>query len=185
MLRVLIVIVQGTWHLVTNCKIQSHALLISWWGTKKCWNRRILGHFGWAILCLMMYCLYQGYYKPWSVRHLNFNDRCKLKTRATGISFAGKICFCETCIISKMRAMPFQNMGDKSNIKPKQNICYDVSGPFPPTPEGYVHSFNAICKRTGKRWRGAGRFKSESAEFLRGLIARLDNTALLAGRVET
>ena len=79
----------------------------------------------------------------------------------------------------------FPKYGDKSNIKPKQNICYDVSGPFPPTPEGYVHSFNAICKQTGKGWRGAGRFKSDSAEFLRGLIARLDKTALPAGLVET
>ena len=123
----------------------------------------------------------------WHLRlgHLNYNDMCKLRTRATGMSFAGKICFCETCVLSKMRALPFQNMGDKSNIKPKQNICYDVSGPFPPTPEGYVFSFNAICKQTGKRWRGAGRFKSDSAEFLRSLIARLDNTALPAGRVET
>ena len=52
-------------------------------------------------------------------------------------------------------------------------------------PEGFIYSFNAICKQTGKRWRGAGRFKSESAEFLQSRIARLDNTAVPAGRVET
>ena len=123
----------------------------------------------------------------WHLRlgHLNYSDMCKLKGRSTGLAFHGEICFCETCVVSKMRAKPFQNQGDKSNIQPKQNICYDVSGPFPPTVEGFIYSFNAICKKTGKRWRGAGRHKSESADFLTQLIAKLDNTAIPAGRVET
>ena len=102
-----------------------------------------------------------------------------------GLNFQGEICFCETCIISKMKAKPFQNQEDKSNIQPKQNIFFDVSGPFPPTIEGFIYSFYAICKKTGKRWRGAGRHKSESADFLTELIARLDNTAIPAGKVET
>ena len=70
----------------------------------------------------------------WHLRlgHLNFQDMCKLKSRAVNISFEGKPCFCETCVLSKMRAVPFQNQGHKGGA-PKQIICFDVSGPFPPT----------------------------------------------------
>ena len=123
----------------------------------------------------------------WHLRlgHLNFGDMCKLKSRATGIAFEGEICFCETCVLSKMRASPFQNKGHRHDLRPKQNICYDVSGPYPPTVEGYIYSFNAICKKTGKRWRGAGKHKSESAPFLRDLINRLNNTVMPPGKVET
>ena len=120
----------------------------------------------------------------WHLRlgHLNFGDMCKLKSRATGIAFEGEICFCETCVLSKMQATPFQNKGHQHDLRPKQNICYDVSGPYPPTVEGYIYSFNAICKKTGKRWRGAGKHKSESAPFLRDLITRLNNTVMPRGR---
>ena len=87
-------------------------------------------------------------------------------------------------MLSKMRAVPFQNQGHKGGA-PKRIICFDVSGPFPPTVEGFRYSFNAICKNTGKRWRGSGRLKSEAEEFLMKLIVRLDNTAIPNGWVET
>ena len=84
----------------------------------------------------------------WHLRlgHLNFSDMCKLHLRSTGLVFEGNICFCKTSVLAKMRATPYQNQGHKQMVAPKQNICYDVSGPFTPTSEGYVYSFNAICK---------------------------------------
>ena len=71
----------------------------------------------------------------WHLRlgHLNFSDMCKLRSRSTGLVFEGNICFCETCVLAKMRATPYQNQGHKQMVAPKQNICYDVSGPFTPT----------------------------------------------------
>ena len=59
--------------------------------------------------------------------HLNFPDMCKLKVKAPGIEFVGEPCFCQTCVMAKMRRTPFQNQGEKS-VAPKQNICFDVSG---------------------------------------------------------
>ena len=47
------------------------------------------------------------------------------------------------------------------------------------------NSMNAICKSTGKRWRTGGRQMSEAVQFLSHLIARLDNTVLPPGRLET
>ena len=70
-------------------------------------------------------------------------------------------------------------------MTPKQNICFDVSGPYPLSPESFKYSLNAICKATGKRWRQGGRNKSDAAPFLQHLIARLNNTASPPGRVET
>ena len=124
----------------------------------------------------------------WHLRlgHLNYGDMCKLKKRATGSLLKEKCVFAKyICVLSKMRATPFQNKGHQHSLLPKQNICYDVSGPYPPTAEGYICSFNAICKKTGKRWRGAGKFKSESVPFLKSLITRLNNTMMPAGKVET
>ena len=63
--------------------------------------------------------------------------------------------------MAKMKRVPFQNKGH-IEVRPKQNICYDVSGPFPATVEGFKYSFNAICKKTGKRWRASGKLKSLS-----------------------
>ena len=83
-----------------------------------------------------------------------------------------------------MRRVPFQNQGEKS-VAPKQNICFDVSRPYPQSPEGKLYSLNAKCKATGKRWRQGGRFKSDAAEFLTHLILKLNNTAVPAGNVET
>ena len=93
----------------------------------------------------------------WHLRmgHLNFPDMCKLKDKATGIDFVGEPCFCQTCVMAKMRRTPFQNQGEKS-VAPKQNICFDVSGPYPQSPEGKLYSLNAICKASGKRWRQGG-----------------------------
>ena len=75
-----------------------------------------------------------------------------------------------------MRRTPFQNKGEKSVVA-KQNICFDVSGPYPQSPEGKVYSLNAICKATGKRWRSGGnyKFKLDAAEFLTHLIVKLLN----------
>ena len=87
--------------------------------------------------------------------HLNYQDMCKLKAKATGIDFVGTPCFCQTCVMAKMKRTPFQNQGEKS-VAPKQNICFDVSGPYPQSPEGKSYSLNAICKATGKRWRQGG-----------------------------
>ena len=122
----------------------------------------------------------------WHLRlgHLNFGDMCKLRTRATGVNFTGEPCFCQTCVMAKMRRTPFQNRGEIT-VNPKQNICFDVSGPYPASPDGHVYSLNAICKATGKRWRSGGRFKSDAAQFLQHLIARLNNTIVPAGFVET
>ena len=113
-----------------------------------------------------------------------FSDICKLKSKATGIDFVGKPCFCQTCVMAKMRRTPFQNKGEMS-VNPKQNICFDVSGPFPQSPEGKLYSLNAICKATGKRWRTGGKLKSDAAEFITHLIVRLNNTATPSGNVET
>ena len=103
----------------------------------------------------------------WHLRmgHLNFQDMCKLKSKATGIAFVGEPCFCQTCVMAKMRRTPFQNRGVLT-VNPKQNICFHVSGPFPPSPEGKLYSLNAICKATGKRWRAGGKLKSDAADFL-------------------
>ena len=60
-----------------------------------------------------------------------------------------------------------------------------MSGPFPVTAEGYRYSFNAMCKKTGKRWRGNGKLKSDSEYFFMKLVAKLNNTACPAGSVET
>ena len=103
----------------------------------------------------------------WHLRlgHLDFADMCKLRTRATGVTFKGEACFCQPCTMAKMKCTPFQNKGH-IDVLPKQNVCYDVSGPYPPTVEGFFFSFNAICKSTGMRWRDSGRQKSGSANFL-------------------
>ena len=122
----------------------------------------------------------------WHLRmgHLNFPDMCRLKSKATGIEFVGEPCFCQTCVLAKMRRTPFQNTGEKSVVV-KQNICFDVSGPYPQSPEGKVYSLNAICKATGKRWRSGGKFKSDAANFLTHLIVKLNNTLTPPGNVET
>ena len=85
--------------------------------------------------------------------------------------------------MAKMKRMPFQNKGH-IEVRLKQNICYDVSGPFPTTVDGFKYSFNAICKKTRKRWRASGKLKSESSVFLMHLIANLNNTTQPPGRVE-
>ena len=68
----------------------------------------------------------------WHLRmgHLNYQDMCRLRTRATGMQFSGEPCFCQTCVLAKMKRTPFQNRG-VMGVKPKQNLCFDVSGPFP------------------------------------------------------
>ena len=38
--------------------------------------------------------------------HLNFPDMCRLKNKATGIEFVGEPCFCQTCVLAKMRRTP-------------------------------------------------------------------------------
>ena len=82
-----------------------------------------------------------------------------------------------------MKRVSFQNQG-QMNVAPKQNICFDVSGQST-SPDGFQYSLNAICKATGKRWRQGGRFKSDAAQFLQHLLARLNNTASPPDKVET
>ena len=50
----------------------------------------------------------------WHLRmgHLNFPDLCILKGKATGIDFVGEPCFCQTCVMAKMRRAPFQIQGE-------------------------------------------------------------------------
>ena len=122
----------------------------------------------------------------WHVRmgKLNSQDTVKLRSRALGIRFEGEPCFCRTCVLAKMKSVPFQNQGQK-DVTPKQNIRFDVSGPYPLSPDGFQYSLNAICKATGKRWRQGGRYKSDAAQFLQHLLARLNNTASPPGKVET
>ena len=100
------------------------------------------------------------------------------------MTFKGEACFCQTCTMAKMKRTPFQNKGH-IDVLPKQNVCYDVSGPYPPTVDGFCYSFNAICKSTGMRWRDSGRQKSGSANFLTFLITQLNNTSKPPGKVET
>ena len=38
---------------------------------------------------------------------LNFSDMCKLKGKAMGINFVGEPCFCQTCVMAKMKRTPF------------------------------------------------------------------------------
>ena len=109
---------------------------------------------------------------------------CRLKTRATGVHFSGEPCFCQTCVLAKLKRTPFQNRG-VIGVQPKQNLCFDVSGPFPSSPEGNNSSLNAICKATGKQWRKAGKLKSDAPLFLTQLIVQLNNTATPKGKVET
>ena len=56
----------------------------------------------------------------WHLRlgHLSFSDMCKLKTKATGIAFTGEPCFCQTCIMAKMKRTPFQSRGEMT-LTPK------------------------------------------------------------------
>ena len=99
--------------------------------------------------------------------HLRLRRLCvfKLKTRATSVTFAGEPCFCQTCVMAKMKCAPFKNWGEVL-VVPKQNICFNVSGPFPASHlDGHMYSLNAICKATGKRWRAGGKFKSDAASF--------------------
>ena len=70
---------------------------------------------------------------------LNFPDMCKLKSKAAGINFVGEPCFCQTCVMAKMKRTPFQNRGIMG-VRPKQNLCFDVSGPFRTFQEGNVYS---------------------------------------------
>ena len=49
--------------------------------------------------------------------------------------------------MAKMKRLPFQNKGQIS-VFPEQNICFDVSGPFPSSVQGNIYSLNAICKAT-------------------------------------
>jgi len=67
----------------------------------------------------------------WQLRlgHLNYGDMCKLRGRSTGMAFVGEMCFCQTCVLAKMRRLPYQNKR-QINVLPKQNVCFDVSGPF-------------------------------------------------------
>jgi len=122
----------------------------------------------------------------WHLRmgHLNFQDMVKLESRAFGMRFEGESCFCQTCVMAKMKSTPFQNQGQK-DIALKQNICFDVSGPYQLSPDGFKYSLNAICKATGKRWRQGGRHKSDAAQFLQHLLTRLNNTASPTCKVET
>ena len=60
----------------------------------------------------------------------------KLRLQAPGTRFAGEPCFCQTCVIAKMKRLPFQNQGQMDKA-PKQNICFDVSGQFPISPDGF------------------------------------------------
>ena len=41
--------------------------------------------------------------------HLRLRRLCvfKLKTRATSVTFAGEPCFCQTCVMAKMKCAPF------------------------------------------------------------------------------
>ena len=94
--------------------------------------------------------------------HLNFQDRCKLKSKATGISFVGKHCFCQACVMAKMRRTSFQSKGKMT--------VHSKSWPFPQSPTGKLCSLNAICKDTGKRWRAGEKLKSDAAECLTHLI---------------
>ena len=76
----------------------------------------------------------------------------KPRTKALGMPFEGGPCFCQTCVLAKMKRMPFLNQG-QLDVALKQNISFDVSGPYPLSPDGFIYLMNAICKATGKRWR--------------------------------
>ena len=80
------------------------------------------------------------------------------------MTFKGEMCFCQTCTMAKMKKKPFQNKGH-IDVFPKQNLCYDISGPYPATVEGFAHSFHA--------------------EFLSGLITQLNNNSQPPEKVET
>ena len=56
--------------------------------------------------------------------------------------------------MSKMKKKLLKNKGH-IDVFPKQNLCYDVSGPYPATVEGFANSFNA--------------------DFLSSLITQLNN----------
>ena len=99
------------------------------------------------------------------------------------MQFSGEPFFCQTCVLAKMKRTPFQNRG-VMGVKPKQNLCFDVSGPFPTSPEGNCYSLNAICKATGKRWRRGGKFKLDAPLFLTQLIVQLNNMTVPAGKVK-
>ena len=75
----------------------------------------------------------------WHLRmgHLNSWDMVKLKSRALGMRFEGEPCFYQTCVMAKMRSVPFQNQGQKGVI-PKENICFDVSDPYPLSFDGFL-----------------------------------------------
>ena len=58
----------------------------------------------------------------WHLRmgHLNSHDVVKLKSRAHGMRFEGEPCFCQTCVMAKMKSTPFQNQGQKDKATGKR-----------------------------------------------------------------
>ena len=50
--------------------------------------------------------------------HLNFQDICKLKSKAMWIAFVGEPCFCKTCVMANMRRTLFQSTGEMT-VDPK------------------------------------------------------------------
>ena len=83
--------------------------------------------------------------------------------------------FCEPCVHAKMKAIPFQNQGQRAT-RPRQVICYDITGPYQKTPGGFQYGVHIIDKFSGYPWYQPAKSKAEAAQIILDHISSMDCT---------
>jgi hypothetical protein len=99
----------------------------------------------------------------------------KLSSQAPGISFSGPLSFCEPCVHVKMKAIPFHNQGQRAT-RPRQVICYDITGPYQKTPGGFQYGVHIIDKFSGYPWYQPAKSKADAAQIILDHISSMDCT---------
>ena len=77
--------------------------------------------------------------------HVNYEDLRRLRDTIPGVAFPNthKLSFCGVCVSCKMKQTKYNNVGDSCD-RPRQILGFDVTGPYPKTPEGFCWCLEVV-----------------------------------------